>query len=77
MNNSMSNRFKNIYFWLGLGGVIFGAAGIDFNTLTSWSLLSDAFMDILRNPVAICSVIAGITGVCIEPTSRGLRDSNK
>ncbi|EPZ62705.1 holin, phage phi LC3 family domain protein, partial [[Clostridium] sordellii VPI 9048] len=43
----MKNRVKNPYFWLGLGGVIFSAAGVDFKTLTSWNLLGNALLDIL------------------------------
>lgn len=70
-----NNRFQNVYFWLGLVGVIFAAAGIDFNSLTNWSLLFDAFMNILSNPVAICSVIAAVVGVCVDPTTEGLKDN--
>ena len=40
-------RVKNIYFWLGGIGVIFSAAGIDIQTMTSWGLLLDAFKNIL------------------------------
>ena len=70
-----NNRFKNIYFYLGLVGVIFSAAGIDFNALTNWNLLFDAFINILSNPVAIGSVIAAVVGVCVDPTTRGLKDN--
>ncbi|EPB8168491.1 phage holin family protein [Clostridium perfringens] len=58
MNENLKNRLKNPYFWLGLGGVIFSAAGVDFNTLTSWSLLGQAFLNILANPVAVVAVAA-------------------
>lgn len=72
-----NNRFKNIYFYLGLIGVIFGAAGVDFNTLTSWKLLFEAILGILANPVAILCVVAGILGSYADPTTKGLRDRNK
>ncbi len=72
-----NNRFKNIYFYLGLVGVIFGAAGVDFNTLTSWKLLFEAILSILANPVAILCVIAGVLGAYTDPTTKGLRDRNK
>lgn len=71
----MKERFKNPYFWLGLGGVIFSAAGVDFKTLTSWSLLANALLDILANPVAVVSVIAAIVGVVVDPSTKGLKDN--
>lgn len=71
----MKNRLKNPYFWLGLGGVIFSAAGIDFKTLTSWSLLGDALLSILANPVAVVAVIAAVIGVCVDTSTKGLKDN--
>ena len=71
----MKNRLKNPYFWLGLGGVIFSAAGIDFKTLTSWSLLVDALLSILANPVAVVAVIAAIIGVFVDTSTKGLKDN--
>ncbi|MGL5559190.1 MAG: phage holin [Paraclostridium dentum] len=71
----MKKRFKNPYFWLGLGGVIFSSAGVDFNTLTSWSLLGDALLSILANPVAIVAVAAAVIGVFVDPSTKGLKDN--
>ncbi|WP_278682859.1 phage holin [Paraclostridium bifermentans] len=71
----MNKRFKNPYFWLGLGGVIFSSAGVDFNTLTSWNLLGEALLSILANPVAVVAVIAALIGVYIDPSSEGLKDN--
>ncbi|MFR9071526.1 MAG: phage holin [Paraclostridium sp.] len=71
----MKNRLKNPYFYLGLGGVIFSAAGVDFKTLTSWSLLGNALLDILANPVAVVAVIAALVGVFVDPSTKGLKDN--
>lgn len=71
----MKNRVKNPYFWLGLGGVIFSAAGVDFKTLTSWSLLGNALLDILSNPVAVVAVVAAVIGVVVDPSTKGLKDN--
>lgn len=71
----MKNRLKNPYFWLGLGGIIFSAAGVDFKTLTSWSLLGDALLSILANPVAVVAVTAAIIGVFVDPSTKGLKDN--
>ena len=74
MKENIKNRLRNPYFWLGIGGVIFSAAGVDFNTLTSWSLLGQAFLDILANPVAIVAVAAAVVGVFVDPSTKGLKD---
>lgn len=71
----MKNRIKNPYFWLGLGGVIFSSAGVDFKTLTSWNLLGDALLSILANPVAVVAVTAAIIGVVVDPSTKGLKDN--
>ncbi|MBZ6007599.1 MULTISPECIES: phage holin [Paraclostridium] len=71
----MKKRFKNPYFWLGLGGVIFSSAGVDFNTLTSWNLLGEALLNILANPVAVVAIAAAITGVFVDPSTKGLKDN--
>lgn len=71
----MKKRFKNPYLWLGLGGVIFSSAGVDFNTLTSWSLLGDALLSILANPVAVVAVAAAVIGVFVDPSTKGLKDN--
>lgn len=71
----MKNRIKNPYFWLGLGGIIFSSAGVDFKTLTSWNLLGDALLSILANPVAVVAVAAAVIGVFVDPSSKGLKDN--
>ncbi|GAA0104255.1 hypothetical protein UT300013_08770 [Paraclostridium sordellii] len=73
----MKNRVKNPYFWLGLGGVIFSAAGVDFKTLTSWNLLANALLDILANPVAVVAVAAAVIGVVVDPSTPTLFDKKQ
>lgn len=70
----MNDRFKNIYFILGVIGIIFTSADIDFNALTSWNLLFEALLSILYNPVQVVAVIFGILGVYTNPTTKGLKD---
>ncbi len=70
----MNSRFKNIYFWLGLIGIFFTATGVDFNTLTTWSLLLSSILDVLKNPVAVMSVIMAILGVFVDPSTPGIKD---
>lgn len=72
--NVKPERFKNVYLYLGLIGIVFSAAGIDFNSLTDWSLLFDGVMSILKNPVAIVAVVFAVLGVFVDPTTPGLSD---
>ena len=67
-------RSKNIYFWLGIVGVIFSAAGIDIQTMTSWRLLIEAFKEILMNPILLASVVAAIVGVFVDTSTPGFQD---
>lgn len=65
-------KFKNPYFWLSIFGLIFSAAGIDFNTLTSWDLLLAAIMSILQNPVSIVAVITAMLGIWNDNSTKGM-----
>ena len=65
-------KFKNPWFWLGLVSIIFGSAGVDMNTLTSWNALGQAILGILQNPVAVMAVVGGILGVFNDNGTKGL-----
>ena len=65
-------KFRNGYFWLSLVALIFSAAGIDFNTLTSWQLLGEAFISILNNPVSVVAVITAMLGIWNNNDTKGL-----
>ena len=67
-----NTKFKNPWFWLGLVSIIFGSAGVDMNTLTSWNALGQAVLGILQNPVAVMAVIGGILGVFNDNSVGGL-----
>lgn len=65
-------KFKNPVFWASLIAVIFGSAGVDFNTLTSWDLLYEAVKSIFDNPVAIMAVMIAVTGVFNDNSKKGI-----
>ena len=65
-------KFKNPYFWLSISGLIFAAAGVDFNTLTSWQMLGEALLSILANPVAVVAVITAVLGVWNDNSTKGM-----
>ena len=68
----MKEKLKNPYFWLSVFALIFSAAGVDFETLTSWQLLVQALVDILLNPVAIVAVITAFLGIWNDNSTKGL-----
>lgn len=68
----MNAKFKNPYFWLSVFALIFSASGIEFNTLTSWSLLGQALFSIIQNPVAIIAVITAFLGIWNDNSTKGL-----
>ena len=65
-------KLKNPFFWIGLVSIVFGSAGVDFNTLTSWGALGTAVIGIFQNPVSLMAVIGGILGVFNDNGTQGL-----
>lgn len=65
-------KLKNPYFWLSLIALIFTAAGIEFEQLTSWELLFQAILDIAQNPVSIVAIITAFLGIWNDNSTSGL-----
>lgn len=68
----MVEKFKNPYFWLSLVALIFAAAGIEFEQLTSWPLLGQALWSIIQNPVSVVAVITAFLGIWNDNSTQGL-----
>ena len=68
----MKDKLKNPYFWLSTIALIFSASGIDFNELTSWTLLGKALVGILNNPVSIVAIITAFLGIWNDNSTKGL-----
>lgn len=67
-----NSKFRNPYFWISIVGLFFSAAGIDFNTLTSWQLLGNALLSILNNPVSVVAVFSCLVGIWNNNDTKGL-----
>ena len=73
MKDFLNNpKLKNPYFYLSVFALIFSASGVDFQTLTSWSLLGQALLSILQNPVAIIAIITAFLGIWNDNGTEGL-----
>lgn len=68
----MNEKFKNPYFWLSVFALIFSAAGVDFNQLTSWQLLGQAMIGIIQNPVSIVAIVTAFLGIWNDNSTKGL-----
>lgn len=73
----MKDKLRNPYFWLSTFALIFSASGVDFNELTSWSLLAQALIGILNNPVSIVAVITAFLGIANDNSTPGLDGTDK
>lgn len=74
IGNYKTNRYKNPYFWIGICGVALAAMGIEPESLTSWGLVLDNLLEVVKNPVAIVGTILAILGVFVDPTTKGVKD---
>lgn len=72
-----TKRFKNIGFWIGIIGVVLTAAGIDPTTLTSWDILFNNLVAVVKNPYMLVTIAMAIVGVFTDPTTAGIRDNKK
>ena len=68
-------RFKNPWFWVGLGGVVLTAMGVSPEMLTSWELAAQAAVDLIKNPFMLCTVAIAVLGVFVDPTTKGIADN--
>lgn len=75
MKMNIPVRFKNVWFWVGVVGVLLTAIGIEPEMLTSWSALKEAIMDVLGNPYLLGSAAFALLGEFVDPTTAGIGDS--
>ena len=70
-------RFKNPWFWVGLGGVILSAMGVSPEMFTSWGAVWAAVCSLFSNPFQIGCVVLAVLGVFVDPTTSGISDSKR
>lgn len=71
---NFKERMKNPWFWVGLVGVVLTATGMKADMFTSWGILIQAILDVLKNPFLLGTTALAVLGVFVEPTSKGLKD---
>lgn len=71
------NRIKNVYFWVGILGVILTALQVEASSLTTWNSVLVLIIDTLKNPYLLFTTAMAVLGVVIDPTTRGITDSKE
>ena len=70
----MKNRFKNPWFWIGIGAIALTAIGVEPTTFTSWDAVSDSIMAVLSNPFQLGTMVLAILAVFVDPSTAGFTD---
>lgn len=68
-------RARNPWFWVGFVGVLCSAIGASPETVQTWGDLWTIFITSFQNPFTVASMLVGILGVIIDPTTEGIGDS--
>lgn len=67
-------RLTNLWFYVGLVGVVLTATGANPEMFTSWSILIAEIKSLLCNPYLLGTAFLAVLGVLTDPTTKGLKD---
>ena len=74
-------RFRNPYFYVALILAIVAPVGtyfgINAEDLTSWSMVGEVAKQAILNPFVVVTVIISVATFLIDPTTRGISDSER
>ena len=72
-------RFKNPVFWVQIIVAIvlpiLAYLGLSWEDMTSWDALGGIFLEAVKNPVILVSVVVSVWNAINDPTTHGLNDS--
>lgn len=72
-------RFKNPVFWVQVIVAvvlpILAYLGLSWDDMTSWEALGGIFVEAVKNPVILVSVVVSVWNAINDPTTKGLNDS--
>ena len=67
-------RYKNHWFWVGIGGIVLTSLQVEASTLTTWGSVGELVIKTVSNPFLLGTTAMAVLGVFINPTSKGLGD---
>lgn len=74
-------RLKNPVFYLqilvAVISPILAYTGITASEITSWNKLSEVLQAAIRNPYIVFLIFSSVYNAIIDPTTKGLRDSER
>lgn len=72
-------RFANPEFWKQIALAVFvpllAYYGMNWSDMTTWAAIGDLFIQAVRNPVVVLSVVVSVYNAIIDPTTKGISDS--
>lgn len=69
----IKKRITSPVFWVGVASIvtlIFTTAGIEFENITSWKMLLDNIVMIIKNPYLVVSILIAIFSFLNNPTTK-------
>lgn len=74
-------RFANPEFWKELALAVFvpllAYYGMMWDDMTTWAAIGDLFVQAIKNPVVVMSVVVSVYNAVIDPTTKGIGDSEQ
>ena len=72
-------RFANPEFWKQITLAVFvpllAYYGLMWEDMTTWAAIGNLFVQAVQNPVVVLSVIVSVYNAIIDPTTKGIGDS--
>lgn len=74
-------RFANPEFWKQIAMAVFvpllAYYGMNWTDMTTWAAIGELFVQAVKNPVVVLSVVVSVYNAVIDPTTKGIGDSEQ
>ena len=74
-------RFANPEFWKQIALAVFvpllAYYGMNWADMTTWAAIGNLFVEAVQNPVVVLSVVVSVYNALIDPTTKGIGDSEQ
>ena len=74
-------RFANPEFWKQIALAVFvpllAYYGMNWADMTTWATIGNLFVQAVQNPVVVLSVVVSVYNAIIDPTTKGIGDSEQ
>jgi phi LC3 family holin len=74
-------RFANPEFWKSIVLAVFvpllAYYGMNWADMTTWATIGELFVQAVQNPVVVLSVLVSVYNAIIDPTTKGIGDSEQ